>query len=589
MKRKAMAAFMAAIMTASLLAGCGDNASQSSGEGSSSAGGDSAGEESSAGEEGDAGEESSGGGSGSEEASGDLKTLHILGVDHSGTDGNGQTVKLSDWVNGDSKLWERFTSDLAERGLKLELDLIENDQYDTTVNNQLAAGLDYDFVYIAPLSTKTRIGLVEQGKLQPLNQIWNQYGQEATKEFYEQGAGSEVVKLNVLEDGNIYWVSTAIIGTYGDSNFGSFTMPQIRKDWLDKLGLEMPQTTDELYEALKAFRENDVNGNGEADEVARLSLSTFSGSIAQLFGLGNSIAYVDYYTGKVSSPWYDENVKEYIQFMQKLYEEGMLVDGDSENSTEVAENKAAMIFDWALQTWQEPTIMVPEGEAAPYYVGVHCKAVEGVEPLIARQRGIQKAGYDYAATDKADPEAVAIYLDYIASEEYALLSEFGIEGFSFEYDENGEMVQYSDSEDSEVQMIVKTPALWVNNGIAPRVQKVDRKQEVDMTKGAGYDMGYPEEGFEEKVKLIRDIYENEEKYSYAAMSVDMAVSTVAENDEVDSFYTDLDTRSKEILMNLIMGTYSLEDWDTYISDLQNLGLDKLIEIYQNRYDRAWGN
>lgn len=588
MKRKAMAAFMAAIMTASLLAGCGDNASQSSGEGSSSAGGDSAGEESSAGEEGDAGEESSGGGSGSEEASGDLKTLHILGVDHSGTDGNGQTVKLSDWVNGDSKLWERFTSDLAERGLKLELDLIENDQYDTTVNNQLAAGLDYDFVYITPLSTKTRIGLVEQGKLQPLNQIWNQYGQEATKEFYEQGAGSEVVKLNVLEDGNIYWVSTAIIGTYGDSNFGSFTMPQIRKDWLDKLGLEMPQTTDELYEALKAFRENDVNGNGEADEVARLSLSTFSGGIAQLFGLGNSIAYVDYYTGKVSSPWYDENVKEYIRFMQKLYEEGMLVDGDSE-STEVAENKAAMIFDWALETWQEPTIMVPEGEAAPYYVGVHCKAVEGVEPLIARQRGIQKAGYDYAATDKADPEAVAIYLDYIASEEYALLSEFGIEGFSFEYDENGEMVQYSDSEDSEVQMIVKTPALWVNNGIAPRVQKVDRKQEVDMTKGAGYDMGYPEEGFEEKVKLIRDIYENEEKYSYAAMSVDMAVSTVAENDEVDSFYTDLDTRSKEILMNLIMGTYSLEDWDTYISDLQNLGLDKLIEIYQNRYDRAWGN
>ncbi len=588
MKRKAMAAFMAAIMTASLLAGCGDNASQSSGEGSSSAGGDSAGEESSAGEEGDAGEESSGGGSGSEEASGDLKTLHILGVDHSGTDGNGQTVKLSDWVNGDSKLWERFTSDLAERGLKLELDLIENDQYDTTVNNQLAAGLDYDFVYITPLSTKTRIGLVEQGKLQPLNQIWNQYGQEATKEFYEQGAGSEVVKLNVLEDGNIYWVSTAIIGTYGDSNFGSFTMPQIRKDWLDKLGLEMPQTTDELYEALKAFRENDVNGNGEADEVARLSLSTFSGGIAQLFGLGNSIAYVDYYTGKVSSPWYDENVKEYIRFMQKLYDEGMLVDGDSE-STEVAENKAAMIFDWALETWQEPTIMVPEGEAAPYYVGVHCKAVEGVEPLIARQRGIQKAGYDYAATDKADPEAVAIYLDYIASEEYALLSEFGIEGFSFEYDENGEMVQYSDSEDSEVQMIVKTPALWVNNGIAPRVQKVDRKQEVDMTKGAGYDMGYPEEGFEEKVKLIRDIYENEEKYSYAAMSVDMAVSTVAENDEVDSFYTDLDTRSKEILMNLIMGTYSLEDWDTYISDLQNLGLDKLIEIYQNRYDRAWGN
>ena len=110
-----------------------------------------------------------------------------------------------------------------------------------------------------------------------------------------------------------------------------------------------------------------------------------------------------------------------------------------------------------------------------------------------------------------------------------------------------------------------------------------------MTKEAGYDMGYPEEGFEEKVKLIRDIYENEDNYYYASMSTDMAVATVEENDAVDEFYTDLETRSEEILMNLIMGIYSMDDWDTYIADLQKLGLDRLIEIYQNRYDRAWAD
>ena len=42
-------------------------------------------------------------------------------------------------------------------------------------------------------------------------------------------------------------------------------------------------------------------------------------------------------------------------------------------------------------------------------------------------------------------------------------------------------------------------------------------------------------------------------------------------------------------MNLIMCIYSLDDWDSYIEDLQELGLDRLIEIYQTRYDRAWGN
>ena len=43
------------------------------------------------------------------------------------------------------------------------------------------------------------------------------------------------------------------------------------------------------------------------------------------------------------------------------------------------------------------------------------------------------------------------------------------------------------------------------------------------------------------------------------------------------------------MTNLIMGSYSMDDWDTYISDLKGLGLDKMIEIYQNRYDRAWAD
>lgn len=570
MKKKLVAMLLTATMAVSMLAGCGSGNEQTSDQASDQISDQASDQASSESEDG-------------------LKTLRILGVDHSGTDGNGQTVKLSDWVNGDSKLWERFTSDLAERGLKLELDLIESDQYETTINNQLAAGLDYDFVYITPLSTKTRISLAESGKLQPLNEIWNQYGQPETKEFFEEGEGSNVVKLNILEDGNIYWVSTAIIGSYDDSYFGSFTMPMIRWDWLQKLGLDMPESADDLYNALKAFQENDMNGNGVADEVASLGLSDFGSGLAQLFGVGNAIAYVDYYTGEFSSPWYDENVKEYIKFMQKLYAEGLLADESDDTTSASAENKLSMVFDWALETWNEPGIIVADGDAAPYYVGVHCEMLEGVNPLIARQQGIQKAGYDYAATDLADPEAVAIYLDYIASDEYAILSEFGIEGYSFDYDENGEIVQYTDSDISEVQMIVKTPALWVNNGIAPRVQKVDRKQEVDMTKSAGYEMGYPEEGFEKKVELIRDIYENEDKYYYASMSTNLPVATVEENDAVDEFYTDLETRSEEILMNLIMGIYSLDDWDSYIEDLQELGLDRLIEIYQTRYDRAWGN
>ena len=46
----------------------------------------------------------------------------------------------------------------------------------------------------------------------------------------------------------------------------------INKAWMDTLGLEEPKSFDELYEVLKAFKEGDPNGNGEADEIP-LSIS----------------------------------------------------------------------------------------------------------------------------------------------------------------------------------------------------------------------------------------------------------------------------------------------------------------------------
>ncbi|GII77069.1 lipoprotein LipO [Sphaerisporangium rufum] len=39
----------------------------------------------------------------------------------------------------------------------------------------------------------------------------------------------------------------------------------LRKDWLDKLGLRPPKTTDDLYEIAKAFTEKDPDGNGKKD------------------------------------------------------------------------------------------------------------------------------------------------------------------------------------------------------------------------------------------------------------------------------------------------------------------------------------
>ncbi|HJC24424.1 MAG TPA: extracellular solute-binding protein [Candidatus Eisenbergiella merdavium] len=572
--KKAGAAILAVVMTMSVLTGCSG----------SKAGGETGGSASGGGLTETAGENSA-----SEDRE-DLKTIRILGIDNSGTDDSGTTVYLSDWVNGESKMWDQLTSDLAERGVMLEVDLIPADQYDTVIQTQLAAGLDCDFVNLHGVDTKTRSNLVTQGKLVPINQIWQEYSQEETIAFYEEGYGSEVARLNVMEDGNVYWLSALTVGDYKGTPWGGFVMPMIRKDWLDKLGLEMPETTDELFDVLKAFQDQDANGNGEADEVVAIDFDNFGNGLSQYFGLGTAVYYVDYETGEATSPWYDEGIKDYISFMQRLCEAGLL-ETSGQGNEKKAENKVSMINSWWIETWEEPGVIVREGEAAPYYCGVLCQGAEGIDPLLSRQNGIQKGSYEFAVTDQADPEAVGALLDYLASEEYSTLSEFGIEGYTYEVDENGVMKKFAagnGSGNSEVEIMTKLPALWVNDGILPRVEQVNREQELITCAEAGKTMGYPEEGFADKAQAIQDVYDNEASYHYALMdtNANLAAATDEENERISELTADFETYYQELLTKLILGQQSMDDWDTYIAQMQELGLDELISITQARYDRA---
>jgi ABC-type glycerol-3-phosphate transport system substrate-binding protein len=517
----------------------------------------------------------------------ELKTIRILGVDCSAIDSTGNKVYLSDWVNGDSKMWDRLTSDLAEMGIQLELDLIPDDQYETVIQTQIAAGLDCDLVNINGVDLGTRMSLINEGKIVPINEIWDNNSDGTAKDYYNNGYGTVISSRNVMEDGNAYWISPVTIGKYNEKEWGGFIGPMIRKDWLDQLGLPVPKTTDELFETLKAFYEQDANGNGEKDEVAIIDYEKFSNGIAQLFGLGWETVYVDYTTGVATTPWYHENVKNYIQYMNQLYNAGLL-DISGQGNEKKAENKVSLINDWWVETWVEPGIITPEGAPKPYLLGFLSEAVQGTKPVLSRQGAIQKGGVDFAVTKQADKEAIGKLLDYITSEKYSTLSEFGIEGYTYQVLENGKLSKLPANGIPEVDIMSTVPALWVNNSILPRFEITDRAQELISCKEAGYSMGYPETGFADKAAAIENVYMNGDAYAYTYLGTEaeIAVATEEEIDTISDIQIDIDTYCTELLSKLIIGDESLEDWDSYIEDMKGLGLDKMIEITQTRFDRA---
>jgi putative aldouronate transport system substrate-binding protein len=100
----------------------------------------------------------------------------------------------------------------------------------------------------------------------------------------------------------------------------------INQDWLTKLNLRMPTTTEELYQVLKAFKTGDPNGNGRADEIPATSFAWNDFSLTDLF-----CAFIKDYSGDFSvtnrKVWHfitQDGFKEAIAYFNRLYAEGLL-------------------------------------------------------------------------------------------------------------------------------------------------------------------------------------------------------------------------------------------------------------------------
>ena len=126
----------------------------------------------------------------------------------------------------------------------------------------------------------------------------------------------------------IYWYTSVQAQTYEDKPAPTCRVINIRKDWLEKLGLEAPETAEEFVSVMKAFQENDMNGNGAADEIVTVDTSGdfFMTGIAQWFGVGNYLTSVDVKNNKIVSPWYQDGIKDYLKYMNRLVEEGLMED-----------------------------------------------------------------------------------------------------------------------------------------------------------------------------------------------------------------------------------------------------------------------
>ncbi len=266
--------------TAMLLSACGGSGGES-GQGSSSQESSPAAENSEdAGEDAGAEEESSVADAGEEAggSSGEVLTITIAKQ----LDENTGRYASGDGINNNPM------TRLAEEklGLKMETTLLGGDagNYDTKLRLALTGSEDLPDVFPV-YGTQMIADMIESGRAKDITDDIEQYMPERLKEVYDQYPATF---YPLTKDGRTYGIACSPHLTEGQVMI-------IRQDWLDNLGLQAPTNMDEFEAVIKAFTEDDPDGNGQKDTYG----FTYSGS--DLYNTGwvaDPVTLFSAYSGK---------------------------------------------------------------------------------------------------------------------------------------------------------------------------------------------------------------------------------------------------------------------------------------------------
>jgi len=462
--------------------------------------------------------------------------------------------------------------------LELEFEIVPVEQYPVVIQTRLASASNLpDIATISQLDDTTALNLAKQGIILELNSLIEKYSNGNIRRMYTQ-VYPFAPKLTTAPDGKMYWFSNLHILKYQNTKDApSILCMTIRKDWLDKLNLPVPTTAEEYFNTLKEFRIRDANGNNLEDEILVYNPGYFSQAIAQWFGLGTDITSVDVENKKVVSPWYQAGIKEYFQYLNKLVKENIIDTslinaGDELINQKFAENKVASISTYSSQTWYEPMIPVDEALLLPL---TSLKAVEGITPVIQLEPPSLVWGKYCITKGCQNLEAAIAFFDVVYSDEYSELLSWGVEGLTFEWVDGVRMLKESLSNEERAKQRNTTGSPLYGDTVFPRIQCPNLESALNNLINLG-----------QKIKADFQIeYMDYRPCFYNFNNNFMAIPDDEQLNEKSRILNNISTYSSELATKLALGTASLDNWDTYIKELKELGLDKLIEIDQQLHDR----
>jgi putative aldouronate transport system substrate-binding protein len=375
----------------------------------------------------------------------------------------------------------------------------------------------------------------------------------------------ELKKLSTFPDGKIYSLPARL-----PSRPYSSVQPVINKQWLDKLGLKAPETLDDLYNVLKAFKEKDPNGNGKADEIPYADSKDVDMNLLAPFGItdirGNHMVLKD---GKPEYFPTSEEYKAGIAWTNKLYSEGLIdketFTQDDTMLTAKRQNPDAALIGFSYQ-WTPDAVF---GQWSKQYETIApITGPDGKKYQIGDPNGMSfRRNEVLITTSNEHPEVAARWADEFYTGEASIQNFWGAIGTTIEKNGDGTYTLMDPPDGTSADA-------WYWDGslrdFGPKYASAEFEKSIKLDSASG-----------DGLKLQLDSLGKE----YVTTPFPDVMYTVEEYAELPTLLTDIESYIKSTRAKWVTKGGIDQEWDAYVKKLNDMGLEKLIKIYDDAYNR----
>lgn len=407
---------------------------------------------------------------------------------------------------------------------------------------------------------------IKDGYILKLNDLIDKYAPNLKKYLKEHPDVDKMVKT----DNGSYYVFPFI---RGDDYLKVFQGPIVRKDWLDELGLPVPETIDDWYTTLKAFKEKKGASAAISFAGQPRPLNDFTnGAFAGAFGVTKDF-FLD--NGSIKFGPMEPGYKEFLSTFHKWYAEGLLdkniatVDTKALDANFSSGATGATVGNagGGIGRWQ-PIVQAKDPKAllvaAPYPV----LKKGDIAPFGQKDFAFSTGGSVAVSAKSKDAELAVKMLDYGYTEEGHMTFNFGAEGVSYKVD-NG-YPRYTDLLMKNPDKLAPAQAMGLyirGNYNGPFVQ----------------DKRYIEQYL--ALQTQRDAVSTWQKTDVDKHQLPPITPTPEESTEFAKIMNDINTLVDEMTLKIILGAEPVDSFDTYVGKMKSLKIDRALAIEKAALDR----